>query len=310
MKNLLVWLLVIFSCVQGAAQNIQLLDSLRAELRKSKGVDKFKVLNDLGFEYRLSHPDSTIYYCQQAYDLGVSLNLKKDLAKPLSFIGLAKKFNDDYVGAFQAHSQAIEMAKKQSDSSALGFCYNNFGRLFYDQGDISRAYDTFLKSREVFEAINDQSGLAYVFRSLSDLYKSQNDYPKALDMSVQALGIRQSLGEPRAIISSWMELGALHAEMKNKIEAVRCFEKADSIALSLKDKVSDAEIRIRFGEYLISNDEIERAAVMAVDVFNFVEKEKNKRLQPQALQLMGIVAYRQNNLGSAISFFNKVTRMG
>ena len=155
MKSPLVWLLVIFSCVQSFAQNIQLIDSLKSELNKSKGVERFKVLNDLGFEYRLSHPDSTIYYCQQAYDLGVSLNLKKDLAKPISFIGLAKKFSDDYVGAFQAHTQAIEIAKKQSDSSALGFCYNNFGRLFYDQGDISRAYDTFLKSREVFEAIND-----------------------------------------------------------------------------------------------------------------------------------------------------------
>jgi signal transduction histidine kinase len=57
---------------------------------------------------------------------------------------------------------------------------------------------------------------------------------------------------------------------------------------------------------LISNDEVDRAAIMAKDVFNFVEKEKNKRLQPQARQLMGIVSYRQNNLSSAIAFFLKV----
>lgn len=300
------WVLVTISCVQGVAQNRQLIDSLKSALAKSGGIGRFNTLNDLGFEYRLSYPDSTIYYCQQAYDLGVAIKIKKDLAKPLSFIGLAKRFNDDFVGAFQAHTRAIEIAQQQSDSSQLGFCYNNFGRLFYDQGDISRAYDTFLKSKDVFEAIDDQTGLSYVYRSLSDLYKSQNDYPKALDMSMQALRIRQSLGESRAIISALMELGSLYAEMKNKIDAVWCFEQADSIALKLDDKISDAEIRIKFSEFLISNDEVTRAASMANDVFNFVEKEKNKRLRPQALQLMGIVSYQQNNLNKAITFFNKV----
>lgn len=306
MKNLLAWVLVAISCVHGVAQNRQLIDSLKSVLVKSEGIARFNTLNNLGFEYRLSYPDSTIYYCQQAYDLGVAIKIKKDLAKPLSFIGLARKFNDDYVGAFQSHTRAIEVAQQQGDSIQLGYCYNNFGRLFYDQGDISRAYDTFLKSKEVFEAIKDQTGLSYVYRSLSDLYKSQNDYPKALDMSMKALGIRQSLADPRAIISSMMELGSLYAEMKNKIDAVRCFEQADSIASKLDDKISNAEIRIKFSEFLISNDEVDRAASMANDVFNFVEKEKNRRLQPQALQLMGIVSYRQNNLGSAIAFFNKV----
>jgi signal transduction histidine kinase len=305
-KCLLAWVLVIVSCVQGMSQNRQLIDSLKLALKKSEGEARFNILNHLGFEYRLSYPDSTIYYCQQAYDLGVAIKIKKDLAKPLSFIGLARKFNDDYVGAFQTHTRAIEVAQQQGDSTQLGYCYNNFGRLFYDQGDISRAYDTFLKSKEVFEAIDDQTGLSYVFRSLSDLYKSQNDYPKALDMSLRAMRIRKSLGEPRAIISSLMELGTLYAEMKNKLDAVSCFEKADSIASNLDDKISSAEIRIKFSEFLISNDEIGRAATMANNVFNYVEKEKNRRLQPQAFQLMGIVYYYQNNFSGAINFFNKV----
>lgn len=276
------------------------------ELAKSKGERRFQILNDLGFEYRLSSPDSTIYYCQQAYDLGVSIGVKKDLAKSLNFIGLAKKFNGDYKGSLNYNLQAIKMAEQQGDSAQLGFCYNNFGRLFFDQGDISRAYDNFLKAKEVFELIHDQSGLAYVYRSLSDLHKSQNDYPKSLDMSQQALKIRYKLGDPRGIISSLMELGTLYTEMKSKMDASICFEKADSIALRIGDKVSDAEIKIKYAEFLVNNDGEEKAEKMANEVFGFIEKTKNVRLLPQALLLKGIVSYRKSDLPNSIIFFNKV----
>jgi len=149
-----------FLTVSGFTQNRTLIDSLKQVLITSKGVDRFNVLNDLGFEYRLSYPDSTILYCQQAYDLGVLLKVKKNLAKSLNFMGLAKKFNGDYKGALIYNTRAIEVAEEQGDSAQLGYCYNNFGRLFFDQGDISRAYDNFLKSKEVFDAINDQSAFS------------------------------------------------------------------------------------------------------------------------------------------------------
>jgi tetratricopeptide (TPR) repeat protein len=305
-KKIQIVLLVVFVSVSATAQNRYLIDSLKRVLAQSEGIARFNALNDLGFEYRLSYPDSTVFYCQQAYDLGVALKIKKDLAKPLSLMGLARKFNGDYKGAFQFQSRAVDIAEEQRDSSQLGYCYNNFGRLFFDQGDISRAYDTFLKSKEMFEAINDKPGLAYVYRSLSDLYRSQSDYPKALDMSLQALKIRESVGEPRSIISSLMELGTLYAEMKSKIDAARCFEQADSIALRLGDKVSDAEIKIKYAEFLVNNDQEDRAGELANAVYEFIEKTKNLRLLPQALQLKGMVAYRNGNYGDAIGFFNRV----
>jgi signal transduction histidine kinase len=304
-QKLLIGFLVL-TTVSATAQNRNLIDSLKKVLVKSEGVTKFTVLNDLGFEYRLSYPDSTVYYCQQAYDLGVAIKIKKELARPLNLMGLARKFNGDYKGAFQFQSRAIEIAEQQQDSIQLGYSYNNFGRLFFDQGDISRAYDTFLKAKEMFEAINDQSGLAYVYRSLSDLYRSQSDYPKALDMSLQALKIRKSAGEPRGIISSLMELGTLYTEMKSKIDAARCFEQADSIALKLGDKISDAEIKIKYAEFLVNNDQEQKAEELANAVYEFIERTKNVRLLPQALLLKGIVDYRKGELNKAIVFFNRV----
>ena len=74
---------------QATGQNLDILDSLQSVLTTQSGKDQFETLNAIGFEYRYSFPDSTIFYCNKAYELGKSLGLPKDLSKPLSFIGLA-----------------------------------------------------------------------------------------------------------------------------------------------------------------------------------------------------------------------------
>jgi signal transduction histidine kinase len=121
-----------------------------------------------------------------------------------------------------------------------------------------------------------------------------------------ALKIRYALGEPRSIISSLMELGSLHAEMKNNLDASKCFDQADSIAVKLGDKVSEAEIKILYAEFLVKTDNEARAEAMANDVFGFIERTKNIRLLPQALLLKGIVSYRKGNYEPAISFLKRV----
>jgi tetratricopeptide (TPR) repeat protein len=135
--------------VAAFAQNRQLIDSLQAELKTAEGVRQFDLLNALGFEYRYSRPDSTFFYCQQAYMLGQSLRLPKNLSKPLSFIGLAKANQGDYTSAFDFHRQSVEVATQQRDSVQLGYAYNNLGRLFFDQGDVIRAYDNFYNAQKI-----------------------------------------------------------------------------------------------------------------------------------------------------------------
>ena len=292
--------------VKTNAQNISRIDSLKNLVLNTTGVDKFETLNDLGFEYRLSFPDSTLYYCKQAYDLGKALNLSKNLSKPLSFIGLANAYKGDYKESFEYHKLAIDVATLQKDSLQLGFCYNNFGRLFFDQGDLNRAYDNLIKSQDIFERTDDAVGKAYVYRSLSNLYKSQGDHPKALQSALQAYEIRLTLGEPRALISSLSELGLIYGELKSKSDANRCFQQADSIAQNIQDFISLAEIRIGWAEFLANNGSIEKADTLAHLAFTMVKQTSNKRLMPRALLLMGQVHVKQEAYAEAVQYLRQV----
>lgn len=290
-------------------QQLSRIDSLRTRLQEASGKQKFDLLNDIGFAYRLSYPDSTIWYCTRAYEVGTELNLPKELSKPLSFIGLAKAYKGDYKSSFDFHTRAIEVAKQQNDSLQLAFCYNNFGRLFFDRGDYTRAYENLARALNIFEVIQDPSGLAYVYRSISNIYKLQGDFDKALDMSLKAYNLRKKVGEPRTLLSALSELGLVYSEMGREQEANRCFERADSIAQRIQDFISLAEIRIGWAEFLTKNGRLKKADSLAHLAYDIVIKTKNQRLMPRANLLMGNVHYQLNEFADAIPYLRQVAEL-
>ena len=54
----------------------------------------------------------------------------------------------------------LKLSIQQNDSLQKAFSNNNLGRLFYEQGILSRAYDYFIEALAIFEDINDSSGLS------------------------------------------------------------------------------------------------------------------------------------------------------
>lgn len=302
-------LLILGNWIVLFGQQVSRIDSLRSVLPRVDKRQQFDLLNDIGFAYRLSNPDSTIWYCTRAFEVGQELNLPKELSKPLSFIGLAKAYKGDYKSSFDFHTRAIEVAQQQQDSLQLAFCYNNFGRLFFDQGDYARAYENLIRALQIFEVIQDPSGLAYVYRSLSNIYKSQNDFEKALDMSLKAYQLRKKVGEPRTLLSSLSELGLVYSELKMVEEANRCFEQADSIAQKIEDFISLAEIRIGWAEFLVKSGDFIKADSLAHLAYNMVIKTNNLRLTPRANLLMGIAHYQLKGHEDAISYLKNVTEL-
>lgn len=288
------------------AQNLSRIDSLKRIVYQSKGEEKFEALNNLGFEYRLSYPDSTIYYCEQAFSLGNELKIKRGLSKPLSFIGLANSYKGDYKSSFDYHNRAIAIAEEEGDSIQLAFGYNNFGRLFFDQGDLVRAYNNFIKAGAIFEAVNDKSGLSYVSRSLANLHKSQGDIDKALQMSLRAYNLRKEVSDSRGILSALMELGLVYDEMNDTTNAIRSLRMADSIADVIDDQISHAEINLALGEILLDKYQLTDAFKEARESQEIIVRTGNQRLRPRVNLLLGRIYLEMNNIPAAIDHLNRV----
>ncbi len=289
--------LLYFFSTAGLSQNLDLIEGYRSGLHTATPDRQFELLNAIGFEYRYSMPDSTIFYCLKAFDLGKKINISRELSRPLSFIGLAKANQGDYKAAHDYQLQALEVARTQNDTLQLAHGYNNIGRVFFDQGDLVRAYSNFILSKELFEKIHDKSGLAYIYRSLAALFKSKKDFQKALENSEKALELRKELGDPRAITSAYMELGLVYEEMDTTPLALRQFQSADSIATMVNDEITKAELKVGMAEILfLENKNAKQAESMAKEVLKVVTEHTNQKifLRARILLAKAMVESKQN----------------
>jgi len=302
-------LVVVPAClttIESAGQNMRTIDSLKMEIRNVDEKKQFELYNSLGFEYRFSYPDSTIYYCKLAFALGQKIHIEKGLSRPLSFVGLAKTNQGDYTGALDYHNRSLSIAADQRDTFQLAHGHNNIGRLFYDRGDLTRAYNEFAIARDLFDRMHDESGLAYVYRSLSDVFGAKGEYVKALENAREALRLRKGLGDRRAMTSAYMELGLVYQELDSTGLALQQLRIADSIASAMSDKLTKAEINVGIAEILCKEGRSPEAGAIAEEVLRIVTEKSNQKVFLRARILLARCQIFWKNYPLAANIIDRV----
>lgn len=294
--------------LSASGQNLTTIDSLRRVLNAQQTEAQFEILNAIGFEYRYSYPDSTIFYCSRAFELGEQIEVRKNLSKPLSFMGLAYANKGVYNKSAEYHERAIQVAINQQDSVQLAFGYNNLGRMYFDGGDLIRASDNLVRSRDMFEMIQDKLGLAYVYRSLANLYKSQNQFDQAVEMSTKAYLLRKELGDKRSIVSSLLELGLIYESMDSTEIALQKMRLADSIARQVNDRVTLAELELGMAEILFDEKNGSEANAKAEEVLTIVSELSNQKLFIRASLIKGKYLVSQKRHNEARPIFEDVIK--
>jgi signal transduction histidine kinase len=288
MRNLLAIFLLLVSTVAWG-QNRVLMDSLSAKLKETPRAQQFDLLNRLGWEYRFSKPDSTIYFAKKAYELGSELELKLDLAKPLNYMGVAANYQGNRLQAFEYYQQAILIAEKQTDTVQLAYTNNNIGRLFFDQGLLPRSFNYYVTALTLFKKTTDSSGIAYVRQSLANLHRLQKDFSKAESEHLGALQIRLQLKNKRDIMSAFTQIGILYQEEDRFDQSTFYFLKADSIARLMGDNINLAELKILLAENYLYQSELTKAQTIGTQGYEVIYANQNARMLPRALLLMGKV---------------------
>jgi signal transduction histidine kinase len=302
-RSLGIFLSLICFIHSGYAQNLARIDSLKKVIPQTNGVDKFERINELAWEYRFAYPDSTMHFAEQAYALGKQLNLTSGLAKPINFMGIALNYKGERLKAYEYYSNALDIAAAQKDSVQIAHSNNNIGRLFFEQGILSRSYEYFLEAMEIFKSIEDKSGVAYSLQSMANLYRTQKDYTKSEDSYIEAYNIRAALGNPRDIMSALVQLGRVYQEMEEWDKAIVCFIRADSAGNVIKDEINLAEIKMFLAVNYLQQKKLMEAEKIAHEGFVVIQRNNNVRMLPEAHLTLGQIQLAKSNLAKAKEHF-------
>ena len=240
-----------------SAQNYQQIDSLYNQLKTvDEGKSTWKLYNELGWAYRVSHPDSTLYYCNQVL---TSSALPSEKATALNFRGIAYMYKGKYAESFASHRQALDVSQKANDSMQIAHSCNSLGRLFFSQGDRVKAYDYITRALGIFEKINDVNGIGYCYKSLVQLYMLQNDTLKVRSLLNKTLSIRQQLDDAHGQISTYQELAAFHERNGQFQQSHYYLGQAMALSDSLRDQISIAETNLSLANLWYQQSDYEKS---------------------------------------------------
>lgn len=297
-------LLLLGLSISAYAQDFARIQSIKKKIRESgENINRFNYLGDLAFEYRFANPDSTIYYCKLAQQLSDKLELESGAARLVNYIGVAYNYKGDRLTAYETFMKAMAVAQSQHDTLQIAYANNNLGRIFFDQGLLSRAYSHFAKGVSLFEALRDSAGMTYGYQGLAGLYSTQRDFKKAEEYFIKALNMRLKLSNTRDIMSAWVYLGQHYSEFGYYDKATSCYLKADSGYSTTKDAINLAEVRIFLAENYVAANKLKEAQEVFDKGYGVINKSSQIRFQPRLLLTLGKIEYLHENFASAEKHF-------
>ena len=295
--------LILFVPIVASSQNKRLIDSLRQRLIITPEKEHFELLNTIGWEYRSSLPDSTIYYSQTAIDLAKKFNLKVSIAHALNFIGVGYNYQGDFKKSYAYCQQAKELAEAEGDSIEIGYSNNNIGRLLFEQGIISQSFPYFLNGLKIFEKLHNETGVAYAKQSLANLYQLQKNYKKAEQFHKEALNLRISLKKPRDIALAYSQLAILYQEINNLSESNKYLLRSDSVCRVIQDDINMARIKILLAKNYLKEGQLDEAQKIGEAGFKVIQRINNVRLLPEGFLIKGKIYFARKKYDQAKAEF-------
>ena len=154
-------------------------DSLMRKIIQSDGVTKANALIELSNYITGKNIDESIVYAQEGLELSKKLNYKYGVANAYNSLGTSYARKGELDSADVFFGKAVQSYKESGNFSLAGESQLMRGLLFLENYNYTRAFETFLEAKEIFESIDDKSGLAKLNYYLGRIFYGWTNYDKA-----------------------------------------------------------------------------------------------------------------------------------
>jgi tetratricopeptide (TPR) repeat protein len=158
----------------------QTIDSLKHLLQTEK-LDSTRclVLEQLGFQYQGSKPDSALIFAQHGLLLARKINYLKGEVKCLSRIGAIYSITGNGAKGLELLLQSLKMSEHLNEQEIRGNILRLTGDVYSDLGDERKSLEYTLRSREILSAMHLDLQLTVCLIDIGDSYEKLNQLDSA-----------------------------------------------------------------------------------------------------------------------------------
>jgi signal transduction histidine kinase len=234
-------------------------DSLMRKIIKSEGVTKANALIELSNYITGKNIYESIVYAREGLELSQQLNYKYGVANAYHSLGTSYARKGDFDSADVFYRNAVQSYKGSANFSLAGESQLMRGLLFLENYNYSRAFETFLAAKEIFESIDDKAGLAKLNFYLGRIFYGWTNYDKAEKHFIIALEYFKQSDDFEFQSQGYLFLGQVYRRIGDKERSFEFLQKSfDSYRKS--NDLQNAILPLRYiGEYYIDLGEYDTA---------------------------------------------------
>jgi signal transduction histidine kinase len=265
-----VWLSISLLPASLHAQKAEKIERLKSQLAQATSdTAEIGILLTLAMTYEGYQMDSAMAYALKTLEKSERAHYTKGRADAMLHIGRLKRDQSKEVEALKDMFDALKLYREIGDNVQIANSLNDISIIYANSGDYKNSLDYFRQALEIFRQMGDEKGESYALNNMGIIYQEMKDEASAKDYFIQSLNIKIKRKDLYGISRGYTNLGSIAENHEAWDEAMRYYEKADSIYQLTNDKqvqgpnyLAMARVKQREGKFA----EARKLAVRAFEI--------------------------------------------
>ena len=212
------FLLLLFWSLSGPAVVSQPLiqgDKLAGQRLSLADTVRINELNAKSYDLALSDAEHSAKYREQAFKLSKSLGFMKGIAWSYYLKGVQYTYQDQYLKAIAAETEAIKIAQKSNHYEIVGRAYNVIGLCNIRLNDNEQAKEAFQNALKAMHKSADKTYRSATIHNIGSMYIKEKKFKQGLENFNQSVALNIKSGNKQWLAQNYLEMGQAYYKLKD-----------------------------------------------------------------------------------------------
>jgi len=280
-------------------------DSLKTELKKTSGISRVNILNQLAKELKHVDPEQALGYAEEAVSLANTISFKEGEAGGYINSGNVYRKLGDFKKAIEAYLKALQISQSANDGNGIARSFNGLGISYNLLGDYDKSLESFLSSLKTYEQYEDKTGTADAVNNVGIHYWSLGKLNEALDYYLRALEIRKEIGDIEDIAASLNNIGDIYSDLGKTDSALHYFLEALNLLEDHGNNDLIFALQINIGLLYSDLNDYSKAMEYYQKGLDIADKIGDNWGMATTFNYIGTTHLKSNNYSKAEQFFSQ-----
>ncbi len=251
---------------------------------------KVEDLNKRAYDIRSDSIMMTIHLAREAVALALGIGDSTGLALAYSRLGMGYKRTGEPDSAVYVAEKALGIAQRNRDRVGIMTSALLLAEVDRDQGRLENALSVGQLGLEVSQLLKDREREGMFYNSIGTTYMKMGDTRNATDAMYKGLEIRKSLGTPKDIMESRLNIANMYFEINQPDKAKVQYQEYIATARESGSKALLAKGLNNYGGALVKKEDYIAAYPYLDSALALYQEVKDDRNMAKTLHNLGIAA--------------------